>query len=96
MTETYRTECINTPAAFRLFKIKARKNMFKNITLEVSLKPFKQTDNEYIHNVCRTVFRQWYPLLKDREEVSVMMWTADGSELLDYSGNMDDTFEWAC
>ena len=70
--------------------------MFKNITLEVSLKPFKQTDNEYIHNVCRAVFRQWYPLLKDREEVSVMMWTADGSELLDYSGNMDDTFEWAC
>ena len=70
--------------------------MFKDITLEVSLKPFKQTDNEYIHNVCKKIFRQWYPLLKNREEISVMLWTADGSEILDYSGNADDTFEWAC
>lgn len=40
------------------------------------------------------MFRQWYALLKNREEISVMMWTADGSELLDYSGNLSDSFEW--
>ncbi len=70
--------------------------MFKNVTLEMSLKPFKKTDDAYIEEVCRKIFRQWYPLLKKRKTISVMMWTADGSEILDYSGNLDDTFEWCC
>ena len=70
--------------------------MFKNITLEVSLKPFKQTDDDYIKKVCEYIFRQWYPLLKEREEISIMMWTADGSEILDYNSNPDASFEWSC
>lgn len=70
--------------------------MFKNVNLEMSLKPFKRTDDEYIRGVCREVFEQWRPLLKNRETVSVMLWTADGSEILDYAGNTDDEFEWCC
>lgn len=68
--------------------------MFKNVTLEVSLKPFKKTDEEYIRSVCRQIFDQWRPLLKNRETVSVMLWCGDGSEILDYAGNLDDKFEW--
>lgn len=68
--------------------------MFKNITLEVSLKPFKQTDDTYIKDVCRGIFTQWYPMLKNRREISVMMFTADGSELLDYAGDLDAQFDW--
>lgn len=68
--------------------------MFKNITLELSLKPFKKTDDKYISAVCRQIFRQWYPLLKNRGVISVMLWTADGSEILDYSGVQSDSFEW--
>ena len=68
--------------------------MFKNITLEISLKPFMQTDDGYIRNVCASVFKQWYALLKDRETVSIMLWTGDGSEILDYAGVLDDEFEW--
>lgn len=70
--------------------------MFKNVTLEISLKPFALGGFENIEEVCRTVFLQWRPLVKNRETVSVMMWTADGSELLDYSGKSDDCFEWCC
>ena len=70
--------------------------MFNTINLEMSLKPFKRTDDEYIRGVCREVFEQWRPLLKNRETVSVMLWTADGSEILDYAGNPDDEFEWCC
>ena len=70
--------------------------MFKNVNLEMSLKPFKRTDDEYIRGVCREVFEQWRPLLKNRETVSVMLWIADGSEILDYAGNTDDEFEWCC
>ena len=68
--------------------------MFKNVTLEVSLKPFKQTDEASIRAVCRQIFQDWRPLLKNRESISVMMWVGDGSELLDYAKNLDDTFEW--
>ena len=69
--------------------------MFRDITLEMSLKPFKQTDTESIRRVCTAVFEQWYPLLKNRETVSIMLWVGDGSELLDYAGNLEDEFEWA-
>lgn len=68
--------------------------MFKDITLEVSLKPFKKTDDAYIRSVCEKIFTQWRPLVKDCETISVMMWTADGSEILDYAGKDSDTFEW--
>ncbi|MBE6965713.1 MAG: hypothetical protein E7441_06735 [Ruminococcaceae bacterium] len=69
--------------------------MFKNITLEISLKPFKETTDEYIQSVCRKVYEQWKPLVKNRETVSIMMWSSDGSELLDYTGDPDKEFEWA-
>lgn len=72
-----------------------KENPMKNITLEMSLKPFRKTDDEYIKSICKKVFEQWKPLLGDTEMVSVMLWAADGSELFDYKGNLDDTFEWA-
>lgn len=68
--------------------------MFKNVTLEISLKPFYRTDEEHIRKVCREVFDGWRALLRGRERVSIMMWTSDGSEILDYAGNLEDRFEW--
>ena len=67
----------------------------KNITLEMSLKPFKQTTPEYIQHVCAHVFEQWRPLIKTMDIISILLWTSDGSELLDYDGNEETTFEWA-
>jgi hypothetical protein len=67
----------------------------KNITLEISLKPFKQTDDAYIESVCRTAFEQWKNLLDAADVASVMFWTGDGSELLDYDGCDSTPFEWA-
>jgi len=69
--------------------------MFNSVTLEISLKPFKKTDEEYIRNVCSDVFRQWYPLIKNRKVISILLWVGDGSEILDYTGNLEDKFEWA-
>jgi len=67
----------------------------KNITLEMSLKPFKQTTPEHIQHVCAHVFEQWRPLIKNMDIISILLWTSDGSELLDYDGNEETTFEWA-
>lgn len=68
--------------------------MWKTVTLELSLKPFKKTDDDSIRQVAKKVFSQWRPLIKNRETISVMLWTSDGSEILDYNGKMDDTFDW--
>lgn len=65
-----------------------------SITLEMSLKPFKSTEIKYMEAVCRTVFTQWKDILDEAEMVSVLLWVADGSELLDYSGDLDNEFEW--
>lgn len=67
----------------------------KNITLEISLKPFKSTESSYIKKVCETAVSQWLPLIRHAEMVSVMFWAADGSEILDYKGRPEDEFEWA-
>lgn len=68
--------------------------MFKNITLELSLKPFKKQDNASIRKICAKIFEDWAPLLKGREQISVMLWASDGSEILDYTGNLSEEFEW--
>ena len=68
--------------------------MFKSVTLEMSLKPFKQVDDASIRKICAQVFEQWRPLIKNREVISIMMWTSDGSEILDYTGDLDREFEW--
>ena len=72
-----------------------KKNRFHNITLEMSLKPFKVNDKTYIRKVAEEVFTQWSALLRHADTVSVMLWTSDGSEILDYKGALDQPLEWA-
>jgi hypothetical protein len=72
-----------------------QKNRFHNITLEMSLKPFKVNDKSYFRSVADEVFTQWSALLRQADTVSVMLWTSDGSELLDYQGKLDQPLEWA-
>jgi len=68
---------------------------FHNITLEASLKPFKVNEKEYIRAVATEMFTQWHSLLRHTDTVSVMLWTGDGSEILDYKGTPDQPLEWA-
>lgn len=68
----------------------------KDVTLEMSLKPFKKTDDKYIKDVFKKMFTMWKPLCdKASESVSVLLFSSDGSEILDYKGNLDESFEWA-
>lgn len=69
-------------------------NNLKRVCLELSLKPFKSNDSAYIRSVCCEVFRQWRDIIDAADSVAIMLWTSDGSELLDYAGDMEATFEW--
>ena len=66
----------------------------KRVCLELSLKPFKKNSPEYIEKVCREVFNQWKELVGSAQQVAVMLWTSDGSELLEYNRDENSTFEW--
>ena len=68
--------------------------MFESVTLEISLKPFGKHGESDEAAICEKMFRQWRALTENRKVVSVLMWVSDGSEILDYAGNPDDSFEW--
>ena len=65
----------------------------RNVTLEISSKALVSLGP---YEAARTMFRQWRSLVEHAGQISVLCWTADGSELLDWSGDFSDTFEWAC
>lgn len=48
-----------------------------------------------MERVCRTMFRQWRSLTDTADRISVLLWIADGSEILEYTGDLSKTFEWA-
>lgn len=72
------------PAGYRL----------RDVQLEMSLKPFFDDTPATREAVCREVFRQWDALTRHAESISIMLWTGDGSEILEYDGDMERAFEW--
>ncbi len=62
--------------------------------LELSLKPFKSLDAGSIEEVCRKLFYDWQKLIDKSESLAVMLWTADGSEILEYSGELSQSFDY--
>lgn len=68
---------------------------FRDVQLEMSLKPFWDNSPATQEAVCRELFQQWMPLCRHAESISLMLWIGDGSEILEYAGNPDESFEWA-
>lgn len=77
------------------YDLDKRIQSFNDIHLEMSLKPFKVNNRDSIDQVCRNVFIQWAPLLRHADTISVMLWTADGSEILNYTGDDNQRLEWS-
>ena len=69
--------------------------LWKKIDLEASLKSFPEKETEKIVGVIRNLYRQWDQMIRKAEQTAVMLWIADGSEILEYSGELDKEFEWA-
>jgi hypothetical protein len=67
----------------------------RNVTLELSSKPFRDNTEATMRSVCRKMFTQWMPLTQYADGISILLWISDGSEILEYKGNLDDQFEWA-
>lgn len=68
---------------------------YDNLTLEISAKAFTDTSEETMKDVSRTLFRQWGRVSECFARISVLLWIGDGSEILEFSGDMSQEFEWA-
>ncbi len=67
----------------------------KRVTLEMSLKPFTSLELADVEEVCAEAIRQWMPLIGMAGKASMLLWVADGSEILTWKGREDEEFEWA-
>jgi hypothetical protein len=67
----------------------------KRIALELSLKPFGTNDGRTYEECARHVITAWRPLAEAGTEVSFMLWVADGSDILEYDGDLGRPLEWA-
>jgi hypothetical protein len=67
---------------------------FRDVQLEMSLKPFWDNTPETREAVCRELFLQWLPLSRYADSISILLWIGDGSEILEYAADPDHEFEW--
>lgn len=65
-----------------------------DLQLEISLKPFFDATPSTREAVCRELFEQWRALARHAERISILLWVGDGSEILEYDGNLEAVFEW--
>ena len=68
---------------------------FRDIQLELSLKPFYDNSPQTREAVVREVFEQWRALWRHAESISIMLLVAEGSEILEFDGDLKTEFEWA-
>jgi hypothetical protein len=67
----------------------------KRVALELSLKPFGRNDGQSYEECARRVISAWRPLCEAGDEVSFMLWVADGSDILEWRGDLEQPLEWA-
>lgn len=72
-----------------------RQRRLNRVTLEMSLKPFTNLEQTAIDVICAEAIRQWLPLIGMADKASMLLWVADGSEILTWDGNEETEFEWA-
>lgn len=66
----------------------------QNVTLEISAKSLFRKDDAFVLDLYRSVFRHWWSLLKHSQRVSLLWWLSDGTDILEYDGDMDRAVEW--
>ncbi|MFW6261864.1 MAG: hypothetical protein ACOC6J_09815, partial [Spirochaetota bacterium] len=64
------------------------------VAVEFSLKPFGLDDGVSFDERAEQVVTAWRPLWEAGAEASFMLWVADGSDILAYSGEVDQELEW--
>jgi hypothetical protein len=63
-------------------------NAYRRVCLETSLKPFVDLDEASIAGTCDRIWDNWDRLLEQADEVLILLWVGDGSEILQWQGDL--------
>ena len=66
----------------------------KRAVLEIGLRPFDNMTSGEIERVCRHALSCWEKLIDQADEISVLFWTGDGDEIVQFDGNMNKEINW--
>lgn len=69
--------------------------LVRGCTLEFSPKPIFRKDDEFLTHLFTELFRTYRQLLKHAERVSILWWLSEGTDILEYDGDMSRRIEWA-
>lgn len=70
-------------------------SLLSRFTLEVSAKPFYPIERDATQRALENIFRQWSNMAVNADEIALMWWFGAGEEILEFSGDMKQTVEWA-
>ncbi len=64
------------------------------VVLEIGLRPFDNMSLREIERVCRHALSSWSKLIEQGETISVLFWTGNGDEIVQFDGNMNKEVNW--
>ena len=69
---------------------------YQRVALETSLKPFANDFTpEGIRNTCLHLWANWERLVERCQEICVLLWVGEGSDIYEWHGDMDEPITWA-
>lgn len=66
-----------------------------DVQLELSLKSLRSSREEDIVFWAKEVTRMWQSLIRHADQLSILLWTGDGTEMLEYDRDLNRCFPWA-
>ena len=70
-------------------------SLFKRGTLEFGPKVLFRKDDDFLDSFFTELFRTYRQLLKHCDSVSLCCWLGDGTDILQYDGDLEKPFAWA-
>lgn len=67
----------------------------KRTVLEIGLRPFNNMSDNEIERVCRHALASWGKLIEQGDTISILFWTGNGDEIVQFDGNMNKEVNWA-
>lgn len=64
------------------------------LTLEVSLKPFRDVTDPELKAVCEALCGQWQHLAARADELGIQLFIGDGDEVFQWRGKLEDPVNW--
>ncbi len=70
------------------------RRQWRRLVLEISLKPFRDPAPAALRATWREILGAWVRVIRRSDALGILFWVGDGSEILDFSGDLAQRLEW--